>query len=64
MVIDQSWPAESRATDLIQAKQDHYIRDILKNTRNALDKARGKGKKETVELNRLVIYIAEGWPAM
>lgn len=62
MVIDQKWPEESHSPDLIMEKQDRYIRDLLKNSRNALDKARGKGKK--VALTRLVIYIAEGWPAM
>lgn len=64
MVIDAAWPVESRAPDLIQEKQDRYMRELLKNTRNALDKARGKGKKVAVALSRLVIYIADTWPAM
>jgi hypothetical protein len=60
MVIDQRWPEPSRELDVIQQKQDKYIRDLLSNCRTAQDKAKSKGK----EMKRLIIYIASAWPEM
>jgi hypothetical protein len=61
LVVDHPWPELSRSFDMIQAKEDRYIRDLLTRCRAAHDKP-PKGMPNPG--NRLIIYIATHWPEM